>query len=91
MLGIDMKLSFHNSKKKKKKQEQERPSPRKVVDDNRTVYTTRSPSFLPSNGEWGQSVFCDLGEARIGNSHKGNIQPNIYKALEVLFGVPMEF
>ncbi|KAE8349567.1 kinase domain protein [Aspergillus coremiiformis] len=66
------------------KAEQESPSPRKVVDRNRAVYLSRRLPWA-KNGLWGQPVLCDLGEARIGKFHTGNIQPNIYKAPEVLF------
>ncbi|KAE8415530.1 kinase-like domain-containing protein [Aspergillus pseudocaelatus] len=62
--------------------EQEHPSWRKVVDNNHVIYASRKLS-RPRNDLWGQPVLCDLGEAMIGNSHKGNIQPDIYKAPEV--------
>lgn len=71
-------------------EEQEHPGPRKVVDNNRTIYTSRKLS-LPGNDLWGQPVLCDLGEARIGNFHRGNIQPDIYKAPEVLFDMRWSF
>lgn len=72
------------------KNEQENPGPQKIVDNNYTIYTSRKLS-LPSNDLWGQPVLCDLGEARIGNSHRGNIQPDIYKAPEVLFDMRWSF
>ena len=62
----------------------------KVVDNNRIIYTSRKLS-LPRNDLWGQPVPCDLGEARIGNSHKWNIQPDIYKTPEVLFDMLWSF
>ncbi|OGM47862.1 protein kinase domain protein [Aspergillus bombycis] len=71
------------------KEEQENPSWRKVV-DNHTIYTSRKFS-LPRNDLWGQPVLCDLGEARIGSFHEGDIQPDIYKAPEVLFDMPWSF
>ncbi|KAE8162112.1 kinase domain protein [Aspergillus tamarii] len=61
-----------------------------VVDNNHIIYTSRKLSLL-RNDLWGQPVLCDLGEARIGNSYKGNIQPDIYKAPEVLFDMPWSF
>lgn len=64
--------------------EKEDPSPRKIVDDTRTVYRSRKLT-IPKNCSWGRPVLCDLGEARIGKVHKGNIQPEIYKAPEVIF------
>ncbi|KAJ5249185.1 protein kinase domain protein [Penicillium chermesinum] len=69
------------------KDEKGNPSPRKVVDCNRTIYSSRKLPW-PSNSPWGQPVLCDLGAARIGVSHKGNIQPEIYKAPEVHFDMP---
>lgn len=72
------------------KEEKLHPSPRKTVDSNRTIYMSRELS-LPTQGLWGQPVLCDLGEARIGKFHRGNIQPNIYKAPEVLFDMQWSF
>ncbi|PYI02454.1 kinase domain protein [Aspergillus sclerotiicarbonarius CBS 121057] len=72
------------------KGEQESPSPRKIVDSNRTIYKSRKLSS-PRDGLWGQPVLCDLGEARIGKLHRGNIQPYIYKAPEVLFDMQWSF
>ena len=72
------------------KAEQESPSPRKVIDGNRTIYKSRKLSS-PRDGLWGQPVLCDLGEARIGKFHTGNIQPDIYKAPEVLFDMKWSF
>ncbi|KDE84954.1 hypothetical protein AO1008_00304 [Aspergillus oryzae 100-8] len=69
------------------KDEQEHPSWRKIVDKNHVRYASRKLS-LPRNDLWGQPVLCDLGEARIGNSHKGNIRPDIYNAPELLFDMP---
>ncbi|KAL3472269.1 kinase domain protein [Aspergillus californicus] len=64
------------------KGEQQHPARCKVVDATRTIYASRGLSN-PIDGLWGQTVLCDLGEARIGESHTGNIQPNIYKAPEI--------
>ncbi|KAK2757981.1 hypothetical protein FQN54_004387 [Arachnomyces sp. PD_36] len=71
-------------------EEEENPSPRKIVDDNRTIYMSRKLP-LPKQDSWGQPVLCDLGEARVGKCHRGNIQPNIYKAPEVLFDMQWSF
>lgn len=66
------------------KAEQQSPSPEKVVGKNRTIYTSRRLR-LPHDDLWGQPVLCDLGLARIGRAHTGLIQPEIYRAPEVLF------
>ncbi|RAL09600.1 kinase domain protein [Aspergillus homomorphus CBS 101889] len=66
------------------KAECESPSPRKVVNQHRTTYVSRKLRF-PKDGLWGQPVLCDLGHARIGLSHRGLIQPDTYRAPEVLF------
>ncbi|KAH2459352.1 hypothetical protein KXV25_006868 [Aspergillus fumigatus] len=66
------------------KAEQQSPSPEKVVGKNRTIYTSRGLR-LPHDDLWGQPVLCDLGQARIGRAHTGLIQPEIYRAPEVLF------
>jgi len=68
------------------KAEQEEPSPAKVIDNTRIIYGSRKLR-LPSNSLWGQPVLCDFGEARIGKSHKGLIQPELYRAPEVLFNM----
>lgn len=72
------------------KQEKENPGPRKLVEKDRTIYTSRKLP-LPKDDLWGQPVLCDFGEARVGHSHTGNIQPDIYRAPEVLFGMPWTF
>lgn len=60
------------------------PSPMKIIDDVRTIYGSRKLG-LPKHSSWGQPVLCDFGEARIGEFHKGLIQPELYRAPEVLF------
>lgn len=64
--------------------EREDPSPRKLIDGTRTIYASRSLRY-PKDNLWGVPVLCDFGEARIGRTHRGDIQPEIYKAPEVLF------
>lgn len=64
--------------------EQQTPTLKKTIDSTRSIYTSRKLR-LPRDMLWGQPVLCDLGQARIGPSHQGIIQPNIYKAPEVLF------
>jgi hypothetical protein len=74
------------------KTEQEHPSPQKTVDGSRTIHTSRGFP-LPRNGRWGQPLLCDLGQATHcwDGKSQGNIQPNIYKAPEVLFDMPWGF
>jgi hypothetical protein len=60
------------------------PSPMKAIGDTHVVY--RSRTFRkPKNGEWGDPVLCDFGEARIGQVQQTGpfIQPHIYRAPEV--------
>ena len=64
----------------------EEPSPRKVIDDVRTIYGSRRLG-LPKDSLWGEPALCDFGEARIGEFHKGLIQPELYRAPEVLFNM----
>ena len=59
---------------------------RKIIDETRTIYGSRGLG-LPKNSLWGQPVLCDFGETRIGQSHKGLIQPELYRAPEVLFNM----
>nr|KMM69727.1 hypothetical protein CPAG_06041 [Coccidioides posadasii RMSCC 3488] len=68
------------------KTELERPSPRKFIDDKHAIYSSRG-FRKPKNGEWGDLVLCDLGEARIGHVQQTGpfIQPHIYRAPEVTF------
>lgn len=64
--------------------EQDDQMPRKVIDANRTIYCSRKFRF-PKDALWGEPVLCDFGQARIGRTHRGIIQPEVYKAPEVLF------
>lgn len=64
--------------------EAEDPSPAKIIDDTRRIYGSRALG-LPKDACWGQPVLCDFGEARIGSVHRGLIQPELYRAPEVLF------
>ncbi|OAG39067.1 hypothetical protein AYO21_06787 [Fonsecaea monophora] len=67
-------------------EEIEDPSPTKVIDDVRTIYGSRQLG-LPKTDLWGQPVLCDFGESRIGEFHRGLIQPELYRAPEVLFNM----
>ena len=71
-------------------EEFEQPSPTKVIDETRTIYGSRKLG-LPKNSLWGQPVLCDFGEARIGETHKGLIQPELYRAPEVLFNMEWNY
>jgi hypothetical protein len=66
--------------------EREQPSPRKTIDRDRTIYGSRKLG-LPKDVLWGQPVLCGFGEARVGLRHKGLIQPEPYRAPEVLFNM----
>ena len=57
------------------------PIARKVLSD-RVIYCSR-PMPLSS----GLPILCDLGEARIGHKHRGDIMPGIYRAPEVILGM----
>lgn len=66
--------------------ELESPSPRKVIDDTRTIYKSRSLP-KPKDGAWGLLVLCDFGEAKIGSPQESTpfFQPQIYRAPEIIF------
>lgn len=65
----------------------EDPSPTKIIDDTHTIYGSRKLG-LPKGSLWGQPILCDFGEARIGvRPHQGLIQPELYRAPEVLFNM----
>jgi serine/threonine-protein kinase SRPK3 len=61
------------------------PSPRKEI-NGRIIYVS---SELGKPTEWGPPVLCDFGSAVLGNiGHTEDIQPDIYRAPEVVLGVP---
>ena len=62
------------------------PVPKKILADGRIVYES-STLPLPKKNLWGWPVLCDFGEARIGKLHRGTIQPQLYRAPEVLFSM----
>ena len=65
------------------KEEQTEPSPRKV-DDNKIIYKSR-PFYRKGNlRRFSLPVLSDFGEARIGDLHDGVIQPDLYRAPEVI-------
>ena len=69
--------------------ELENPSPRKIVDEARTIYLSRSLG-KPKNDNWGSPILCDFGEAKIGTCQQTGpfVQPHIYRAPEVTFEMP---
>lgn len=66
--------------------EAQQPSPMKIIDKTLTIYDSRKFG-LPKGSLWGQPVLCDFGEARVGLHHTGLIQPEVYRAPEVLFAM----
>jgi serine/threonine protein kinase len=68
------------------KAEIENPSARKIINETRSIYRSRSFG-KPKGDRWGYPVLCDFGEARIGKDHQTGpmIQPHIYRAPEVTF------
>lgn len=69
-------------------QELNEPSPRKEV-DGRSIYTSRE---LQMPKEWGAPILCDFGSAVAGDiEHTEDIQPDIYRAPEVILEAPWEY
>lgn len=69
--------------------EMQKPSPRKEDADGRIVYVSRE---LEMPKEWGAPVLCDFGSAVIGSeTHLEDVQPNIYRAPEVILEVPWSY
>ena len=65
------------------------PSPRKVLDDGRTIYVSRD---LSPPKHWGAPILCDFGSAIPGDvEHTEDIQPNIYRAPEVILEIPWSY
>ncbi|KAH7317710.1 protein kinase [Rhexocercosporidium sp. MPI-PUGE-AT-0058] len=59
--------------------------PVKVIDDNRSIYTSRTPDY--GNGLT-YPIICDLGMAVFGqDEYEGLIQPIPYRAPEVILGM----
>jgi len=70
-------------------QEQTHPSPRKVIDDNRSIYLSRELD-VPKN--WEAPVLCDFGSAVDGDvEHTQDVQPNVYRSPEVILEVPWSY
>ncbi|OAA43706.1 serine threonine protein kinase, CMGC group [Metarhizium rileyi] len=69
-------------------QELEQPSPRKEL-DGRTIYRSRD---LRMPKRMGAPVLCDFGSAVLGSiPHTEDVQPNIYRAPEVILQVPWSY
>ncbi|KAF4453070.1 CMGC SRPK kinase [Fusarium albosuccineum] len=69
-------------------QEQRNPCPRKEV-DGRTIYVSRE---LQMPKTWGAPVLCDFGSAVVGGvEHLEDIQPDIYRAPEVILEAPWSY
>ncbi|KAH8195932.1 hypothetical protein TruAng_009911 [Truncatella angustata] len=69
-------------------QELQKPCPRKEV-DGRTIYVSRE---LRMPKEWGAPVLCDFISAMPGDmEHLEDIQPNIYRAPEVILEAPWTY
>ena len=66
------------------------PCPRKEV-DGRTIFLSRELNTPKSPGE---PVLCDFGSAQYlndGIEHREDIQPNVYRAPEVILGIPWTY
>ncbi|KAK8243395.1 kinase-like domain-containing protein [Phyllosticta capitalensis] len=86
LIGADSSI-FHSFEE----EELAQPCPRKEV-DGRTIYEYRELNNFPK--EYGQPALCDLGSAVAlddGVEHREDIQPNIYRAPEVILGVPWSY
>lgn len=71
-------------------EESRHPSPRKRINEARTIYQSR-PFRRPLGGKgFGLPILCDFGEARIGKIHETGpfVQPHIYRAPEIIFEMP---
>jgi serine/threonine-protein kinase SRPK3 len=73
--------------KRLKKKELGEPSPRKDA-DGRTIFLSRELDTPKSPGE---PVLCDFGSAQYlndGIEHREDIQPNVYRAPEIILDIP---
>jgi hypothetical protein len=68
-------------------EEDRQPSPRRKIDESRTIYQSRQFRQPLKGKSFGLPILCDFGEARIGKTHESGpfVQPNIYRAPEVIF------
>ncbi|KAJ5254496.1 hypothetical protein N7497_003127 [Penicillium chrysogenum] len=69
--------------------ELQHPVPRKELDkDGRIVYTSQE---LKIPKRVGAPVLCDFGSAMLGQYHSVFVQPMIYRAPEVILGIPWTY
>lgn len=79
MLGIDDHSILTDFEEEE--EEKSNPSPRKI-NGFRVIYSSRK---LRKTNQHGRPILYDFSQARFGSSrHSGDIQPHIYRALEVL-------
>ncbi|KAK1141271.1 hypothetical protein N8T08_009174 [Aspergillus melleus] len=84
MFGIDDDSVFHDFEENELRD----PCPRKEL-DGRTIYTSRE---LKMPKDLDAPVLCDFGSAVLGDEeHSEDIQPNIYRAPEVILEVPWTY
>lgn len=84
MFGIDDDSVFRDFEEK----ELQDPCPRKEL-DGRTIYTSRDLA-IPRN--IGAPILCDFSSAVLGDrDHSEDIQPNIYRAPEVILEIPWTY
>ncbi|KKZ61984.1 non-specific serine/threonine protein kinase [[Emmonsia] crescens] len=72
------------------KAEAKDPSPRKQIDQSRTIYRSRRFRRPVKGNSYGLPILCDFGEARIGKMQESGpfVQPHIYRAPEIIFEMP---
>lgn len=63
------------------------PSPRKVTNSGDFIYQSHTFRHEPGWSAFGELILSDLGEARIGLEQQGLIQPDLYRAPEVMLGM----
>jgi serine/threonine protein kinase len=68
--------------------ELQQPVPRKVDEDGRIIYTSQELK-IPKRA--GAPVLCDFGSAMLGQYHSVFVQPMIYRAPEVILGIPWTY
>lgn len=79
-----LRVEDHSIFEDYEKAENHRPSDRRPINGERTIYASRA-FRRPWANAYGPPVLCDFGEARIGIPQAyTEIQPEIYKAPEIL-------
>jgi non-specific serine/threonine protein kinase len=66
------------------------PSPGKQVSRSHIIYSSRNFRKPIGGKGYGLAIVCDFGQARIGRTHESGpfVQPDIYRAPEVMFEMP---